>query len=129
MYQDWLVHYEDICANCVIFTSTCHTKQLNPWLKSSVSHVVIHSQLSEIETCLLIKGNEAIIMKTIQAFVDVWHTSETCTARAAWVTFSTDTWLNGYLMCTAIFWWWKVGMSIVCEEGGFFQIQSYTPLH
>ena len=29
-----------------IFTSTCHTKQLNPWTNSSASHVVIHSQLS-----------------------------------------------------------------------------------
>ena len=32
-----------------IFTSTCHTKQLNPWPNSSVSRVVklvIHSQLS-----------------------------------------------------------------------------------
>ena len=26
-----------------IFTSTCHTKQLNPWLNSSASHVVIQS--------------------------------------------------------------------------------------
>ena len=30
----------------VIFTSTCHTKQLNPWIKSSASCVVIHSELS-----------------------------------------------------------------------------------
>ena len=29
-----------------IFTSTCHTKQLNPWPNSSVSCVVIHSWLS-----------------------------------------------------------------------------------
>ena len=29
-----------------IFTSTCHTKQLNPWQNSSSSRVVIHSRLS-----------------------------------------------------------------------------------
>ena len=29
-----------------IFTSTCHTKQLNPWLISSASCVMNHSQLS-----------------------------------------------------------------------------------
>ena len=29
-----------------IFTSTYHTKQLNPWPNSSVSRVVNHSQLS-----------------------------------------------------------------------------------
>ena len=29
-----------------IFTSTCHTKQLNPWSDSSASHVVNHSQLT-----------------------------------------------------------------------------------
>ena len=29
-----------------IFTSTCHTKQLNPWPNSSASRVVIHSRLS-----------------------------------------------------------------------------------
>ena len=29
-----------------IFTSTCHTKQLNPWPNSSASCVVIHSRLS-----------------------------------------------------------------------------------
>ena len=29
-----------------IFISTCHTKQLNPWLNSSASCVVIYSQLS-----------------------------------------------------------------------------------
>ena len=28
-----------------IFTSTCHTKQLNPWPISSASHVVIHTWL------------------------------------------------------------------------------------
>ena len=30
----------------VIFTSRYHTKQLNPWLNSSASHVVNYSQLS-----------------------------------------------------------------------------------
>ena len=29
-----------------ILTSTCHTKQLNPWPNSSASHVVNHSWLS-----------------------------------------------------------------------------------
>ena len=29
-----------------IFTSICHTKQLNPWPNSSASRVVIHSRLS-----------------------------------------------------------------------------------
>ena len=29
-----------------IFTSTCHTKQLNPWQNPSASYVVNHSQLS-----------------------------------------------------------------------------------
>ena len=28
-----------------IFTSTCHTKQPNPWTNSSASHVMIHSRL------------------------------------------------------------------------------------
>ena len=31
---------------CVIFTSTYHTKQLNPWPNSSASRVVNYSQLS-----------------------------------------------------------------------------------
>ena len=31
---------------CVIFTSTYHTKQLNPWPNSSTSRVVNYSQLS-----------------------------------------------------------------------------------
>ena len=30
----------------VIFTSTYHTKQLNPWSNSSASHVVNYSQVS-----------------------------------------------------------------------------------
>ena len=34
-----------------IFTSTCHTKQLNPWANSSASRVVIHSHY-----CLLRKA-------------------------------------------------------------------------
>ena len=28
------------------FTSTCHTKQLNPWTNLSASRMVIHSRLS-----------------------------------------------------------------------------------
>ena len=35
-----------------IFTSTCHTKQLNPWPNSSASRVVIHSRVhSRLSTC------------------------------------------------------------------------------
>ena len=29
-----------------IFTSTCHTKKLNPWSNSSANRIVIHSWLS-----------------------------------------------------------------------------------
>ena len=38
--------HREITTIGAIFTSTCHTKQLNPWPNSSASRVVIHSQLS-----------------------------------------------------------------------------------
>ena len=44
-----------------IFTSTWHTKQLNPWTNSSASRVVIHSRLSACQGYL----------KATQALVDV----------------------------------------------------------
>ena len=40
-------------------------------------------------------------------------------------TFSTNTWLNCYLMCTAMIWLWKVCLAVVSVEGGFSQIWSH----
>ena len=45
------------------------------------------------------------------------------TAKAARVTFSTNNWLN--IMCTAIFWWWKVCLAVVCMKASFPQIWSH----
>ena len=43
-----------MASNGSIFIFTYHTKQLNPWPKSSASHMVNYSG------CLLILGGEAI---------------------------------------------------------------------
>ena len=41
-----LTKTSQMASSGVIFTSTYHTKQLNPWPNSSASHVVNYSQLS-----------------------------------------------------------------------------------
>ena len=50
-----------------IFTSTYHTKELNPWPNSSARCVVNYSWLSACQ------GD----MKPFEALMDVWQTSET----------------------------------------------------
>ena len=47
------------------------------------------------------------------------------TAKAAWATFSTNTCLKCWLMCTAIIWLWKVCLAVVCMEGIFSEIWSH----
>ena len=47
------------------------------------------------------------------------------TAKVAQATFSINTCLNCWSMCTTIIWWWKVCLAIVCMEVGFSQIRSH----
>ena len=72
----------------VIFTSTYHTKQLNPWPNSSASRVVNYSQLSACQ------GD-------MQPFEGYPYTRgrltslrKQATAKAARATFSINTWPN-----------------------------------
>ena len=88
-----------------------HTKQLNPWRNSSASWGANYSHLSVFQG----RWNHM----TTRAFVDVWETSH---SKTAWATFSTNTWLNYWLMCTAITWWWKVCLAVVSMEASFSQI-------
>ena len=53
-----LTKNSQMTSNGVIFISICHTKQLNPWPNSSVSHVVNHSWLSACQGKMgLFKGH------------------------------------------------------------------------
>ena len=85
-----------------ICTSTCHTKQLNPWPNSSASHVVIHSWLS---ACQGRWGH----LKATRTLVD---------ARQAWVetdcsSFSSIKHTCCWCIDVSNRWWWKVCLETV----------------
>ena len=63
---------------CAFFTSTYHTKHLNPWPSSSASYVVNYNWLSACQ------GEMEPFDKP----------QKQATAKAAWATFSTNIWLN-----------------------------------
>ena len=69
----------------VIFTSTYHTKQLNPWPNSSADGVVNYSRLSACQGDMRRRP------------VHSWTSDKPqkqATAKAARATFSINTWLN-----------------------------------
>ena len=73
----------------VIFTSTCHTKQLNPWPNSSASRVVNYSQLSACQEDMQPFEGDPY---TCGRLAD--KPQKQATATAAWAAFSINTWLN-----------------------------------
>ena len=80
-----------------IFTSTCHTSQLNSWPNSLASHVVNYSQLSacqgemeQFEDHPSSLGRPTSLRNKLQQ------------KQTGWATFSINIWLNCQLMCTAI---------------------------
>ena len=60
----------EITSIGTIFTSTSHTKQLNPLSNSSASRVVIHSRI-----CLLVKGRWGHL-KATKALMDARQAQE-----------------------------------------------------
>ena len=85
----------------VIFTSTYHTKKLNPWPHSSASCVVDYSCLSACQGDMEpFEGN----LNTYGHLTRLGNKpQEQDTAKAAWATFSINTCLNCQfmIMCTA----------------------------
>ena len=60
-----------------IFTSTYHTRQLNPWPNSSASRVVNYSQLSACH------AGDCSHLKVTRALVDVLQASETSHSKSS----------------------------------------------
>ena len=101
----------------VIVTSTYHTKQLNPWPNSSASHVVNYS-------CLTACQGE------MEPFEDHLNTCGHLTNlrnKPQQLGNFQYQYLPELLMCTAIVWWWKVCLAVVCLEGGF--LQTWPHVH
>ena len=57
--------------------------------------------------CLLVQGWWSHL-KTTGALADIWQASETSYRKTGWITFSTNTCRNCWLMFSATVWWWKV---------------------
>ena len=68
-----------------IFTFMYHTMQLNPWAISSASHVVNYNQLSACQ-------GELESFEDHQRHLWPYNPQKQTTAKAAWVTFSINTW-------------------------------------
>ena len=75
-----------------IFTSTHHTKQLNPLPNSSANRMVNHSS-----SCLLVKGRWSHL-KTGLALVDVWQASETSHSKSSLGNFQHQAWIVIFLV-------------------------------
>ena len=73
----------------VIFTSTYHTKQLNPWPNSSASRVVNYSQLSACQGDMQPFESDPYTRGHLTSL-----TEKQATAKAARATFSINTWLS-----------------------------------
>ena len=94
----------------VILTSTYPTKHSNPWPNSSASHVVNYSWLYACP-------GEMELFKEHLSSEHLWKSDKPhkqTTAKAVWATFNINASLNCWLMCTAINWWWKVCLAVVC---------------
>ena len=95
-------------------------KHLNPWLNSSASHVVNYSQPYACP-------GEMEPFKEHLSSEHSWKfdkPQKQTTAKAVRVTFNINACLNCWLMCTAINWWWKVYLAVVCMEASFSLMQS-----
>ena len=76
---------------------------------------------SQLAVCL--SRGDGAILRILEHLWTPNKPQKQATAKAARVTFSTNNWLN--IMYTAIFWWWKVCLAVVCMKAGFPQIQSH----
>ena len=72
----------------IIFTSTYHKKQLNPWPNSSASRVVNYSQLSACQGDMQLFEDDPYTRGRLN------KPQKQATAKAARATFSINTWLN-----------------------------------
>ena len=80
---------KEMTTNGAIFTSTYHTKQLNPWPNSSASRMVNYTQLSACQGDMQPFEGDPY---TRGRLAD--KPQKQATAKAARATFSINTWLN-----------------------------------
>ena len=102
-----------------IFTSTYHTKQLNPWPNLSTNHVVNHSQLSAcqggmepVEKHLNARGRPTSLRNKPQQ-KQTGNFQPQCLAEQL---------VNVYSHCLMV----KVCFAVLCMEASFSQIQSHS---
>ena len=77
-----------ITSVVAIFSSTYHTKQLNPWLTSPASDVIIYSHLSACP------GEMEPFKRSPCHSWTSDKPQKQATAKAVWENFSTNTWVN-----------------------------------
>ena len=86
---------------------------------------LISQSCGESQLAVCLSREDRAIWRTLEHSWMFDKPQKQATAKAAWATFSSNTWLNSKLMYTAIIWWWKVCLAVVCVEAGFSQIQSH----